>query len=83
MNENSPADVSVTSFRITELAAGPDPSARFVVRVDSVEYRDRRGNVVKAGFDLLLSWRGFPLGLIALIGTMGIRRMRRTCAARS
>jgi phage tail protein X len=83
VNENSPADVSVTSFRITELAAGPDPSARFVVRVDSVEYRDRRGNVVKAGFDLLLSWRGFPLGLIALIGTMGIRRMRRTCAARS
>ena len=83
VNERSSAAVSVTTFRIAELASGPNPPGRFVVKQESVEYRDRSGNVVKAGFDLLLSWRGIPLGLIALLGAIGLARMRRQCAARS
>ena len=83
VKDDSPADESVTTFRIAELAAGPNPPGCFVVKRESVEYRDKRGHVVKAGFDLLLSWRGIPLGLIALLGAIGLARMRRRCAARS
>jgi hypothetical protein len=83
VKDDSPATQSVTTYQIAELAVGPDRSRRFVVKRVSVEYRDREGNVVKAGFDLLLTWRGIPLGLIALLGVVGLQRMRRRCAARS
>lgn len=83
VRDESPAEESVTTYRIAELAAGPNPPGRFVVNRESVEYRDKRGRVVKAGFDLLFTWRGVPLGLIALLGAVGLARMRRRCAARS
>jgi hypothetical protein len=69
---------SASTVRVVEIVPTTDQPGRFVVKEDSVEYRDRIGNVVKAGFDLLLSWRGIPLGLIALVGAIGLRRMRRT-----
>jgi len=74
---NSPAAERKTTFRIRELVATSTAPGRFVVEEESVEYRDLVGNVVHAGFDLLLSWRGIPLGLIVLVGAIGLRRMRR------
>ncbi len=71
---------STTTVRVVELVATTDKPGHFVVKEESVEYRDRIGNVVKAGFDLLFSWHSIPLELIALIGAIGLRRMRRARA---
>jgi hypothetical protein len=65
------------SVRVVELVPTTDVHGRFVVETKDTVYRDRLGNVVKAGFEFLFTWRGIPLGLIALIGAIGLQRMRR------
>lgn len=72
-----PAVEGTSHIRVVDLVATTTTPGRFVVDSSDVEYRDRAGNVVHAGFDLLLSWRGIPLGLIVLVGYLGLRRMRR------
>jgi phage tail protein X len=68
---------STTTVTVDALVSTADVPGHFIVETQDVVYRDRAGNVVKAGFDLLFSWRGIPLGLIALVGAIGLRRMRR------
>jgi hypothetical protein len=77
VQENSSAVERTITFRIVELTRNDASHGRFVVKMESVELKDRDGNVVKAGFDLLLTWRGIPFGLIALIGALGLARLRR------
>jgi phage tail protein X len=80
IGDRSGAIESTTAVRIVELKPNAAAKGKFVVESDATEFRDRAGNVVKAGFDFLFSWRGIPLGLIALVGAVGLARMRRARA---
>lgn len=73
----SAANESTTVVRIVELVAAAKQPGRFQVESESVEFRDRGGKVVKAGFGDFFSVRGMPLVALALIGAIGLIRMRR------
>jgi hypothetical protein len=71
--------VRVTEAVATSVGAGgATVPGRVTVERVANELVDGQGNVVKAGFDLLFSWHGIPLGLIAVFGAIGLARLRRT-----
>jgi phage tail protein X len=83
VSETSTAAESTTVVRIVELTPASTKPGRFVVESETPEFRDRYGLGVLVGFEQLLSWRGIPLAAVALIGAVGLFRMRRVARGRS